>query len=366
MATDASGPSPPTPLLRLRGLRTAQLPAAGTQGAELAPLLAAAVREAAPFIDSAAPKRGARGPETRALWRKKPGAGGARGAEHRFLRFHPDSAAGVEVSVRAVGAAELGGGGGGEGGAHETWVCRRSVHEDAARPGTASWGEFARGLRDEHAASERAFTPACVGARRALAWDCAGVRVAETGPTTTTTTTTTWGRFTLELLEMRHRVGRPVLRDRTFPVLQMTCVALAGGGEEAEARGDDEFLVVSIPVPDFGAASPASELARERGAQVARYVSVERVRRIRGGAGGEGAEGAGGGARIEWLMATAGDAGGVLPAWLQSMATPAVIWKDVPLFLAWVRREREKKEDGAQGEEEGGREVRGQEGVGAA
>ncbi|XXG93974.1 hypothetical protein Hte_000224 [Hypoxylon texense] len=326
------------PLVRLWGLRTEQLPAATASADELAPLLMAILQEAVPFIDSAAPKASA-APDPK-LWRRK------------GTHSHADSAAKVEVLERAVPAADLeriaaaaaaaaasssssGGGSGsgsGSGGkpkaaGSETWCCRRSVHADKAEKGTASWAEFDRCFRQHHAESERAFTPACLDAREALRWDCAGVEAHEGG--------LAWTDFRLVVEEMRHRIGKPVLKDRTFPVLQMAC-RVADGGEGAR----EEFVVVSIPVPDF-AKSEKSTLAAEKGAQVATYVSVERIRKL------DGEDGDGDGS-IEWLMATASDAGGVLPAWVQNLAAPGVIWKDVPLFLGWIAKERQSgAKDGA-------------------
>ncbi|KXJ95480.1 hypothetical protein Micbo1qcDRAFT_157436 [Microdochium bolleyi] len=187
--------------------------------------------------------------------------------------------------------------------------------------------------------------------------------------------------------EMRHKVGRPVLRDRTFPVLQMTCrrviasgtkdgpgtrdhdttPAAAGpdgetpeppadtevavestGGDDISQAADDaaaaaaaadtktpdvgnntgqEFLVVSIPVPDFGE-DKRSKLASEANAQVAVYVSVERVRKMASNG------------QIEWVMATASDAGGVLPMWVQTAAVPTKLWKDVPMLFSWLVKRR--------------------------
>ncbi|KAI1805010.1 hypothetical protein F4811DRAFT_517765 [Daldinia bambusicola] len=351
--TTTTPPNNLGPLIRLRGLRTTQLPPPNASPSELAPLLRAILKEALPFIDSAAPKAQNDGTPDPKVWKKKKKKGG-----HK----HADSAAEVEVLERVVGGRELEaamgekgagtedegrgeGEGEGEGNGRrlrdETWCCRRSLHADEPARGTASWAEFARSFRDEHARTERAFTPACVGARRALAWDCGGVtydaydtrvsgeEAGEGGEA--------WGRFSLVVEEMRHRIGRPVLKDRTFPVLQMTATRISKEGEGQEGREGDEFVVVSIPVPDFGE-SEMSRLAREKGAQVARYVSVERIRRVKDG-GGEGA-------KVEWLMATASDAGGVLPAWVQNMAAPGVIWKDVPLFLGWIAKERVKSQGG--------------------
>ncbi|KAH9902208.1 hypothetical protein F4778DRAFT_781442 [Xylariomycetidae sp. FL2044] len=329
------------PLVRLWGIRTAQLPAPTEEADELAPFLISLLQEAVPFIDSAAPKKKKKNPaDGRKLWKPK------------GSRTHADSAAPVEVSERTIPAAALrpfaAGTGTGTGDSRpsgEYWACRRSVHEDAARTGTASWAEFDRCFRADHAASERAFTPNVLDAREALRWrGAAAVEAREGGRV--------WRDFGLAVVEMRHKVGRPLLKDRTFPVLQMTCSAAAvesSGGGEGEGEGEEgkEFLVVSVPVPDFADAE-ASQLAREKGAQVAFYASVERVRKLPPGREGEG-EGEGG--RIEWLMATASDAAGVLPGWVQNLAMPGVIWKDVPLFLGWIARERGK----GKGEGEGGK-----------
>ncbi|OTA69187.1 hypothetical protein K449DRAFT_396546 [Hypoxylon sp. EC38] len=310
------------PLVRLWGIQTAQLPAATASADELAPLLMAILQEAVPFIDSAAPKAslnhssiGAAAAPDPKLWKRK------------GTHSHPDSASKIEVLERVVPAAELekvasrSGGREGKDGkeekvkGEETWCCRRSVHEDKKEKGTASWDEFVRCFRDEHARSEKAFTPACLDAYEAIKWDCDGVEAEEGG--------VAWTGFQLRVEEMRHRIGKPVLKDRTFPVLQMA----------AEVTGErKEFVVVSIPIPDF-AGSERSKLAREKGAQVAYYVSVERIRKMDGDD-----------EKIEWLMATASDAAGVLPAWVQNLAAPGVIWKDVPLFLGWIAKERRKQE----------------------
>jgi hypothetical protein len=296
------------PLIRLWGISTTQLPPPTATADDLTPLLISILQEAVPFIDGAAPRSGS-APDSR-LWK------------HKSDRSSADSAAKVEVWERTIGEGELARTrAAGESDKRrkaegETWCARRSVHDDAARQGTASWDEFERCFRLEHAEAEEAFTPTVVATHEALAWDCDGIEVKleveEAGET--------WHGFALKVEEMRHRVGKP-LKDRTFPVLQMV----------ASAKGGGEFLVVSIPVPDFGT-SAKSRLAREKGAQVGRYVSVERVRRM------------GDGGQVEWLMATASDAGGILPMWVQNMAMPGVVWKDVPLFIGWIGAERKKRD----------------------
>ena len=39
---------------------------------------------------------------------------------------------------------------------------------------------------------------------------------------------------------------------------------------------------------------------------------------------------------VEWVMATASDARGALPGWVQKLGTPGAVVKDVGLFLGWV------------------------------
>ena len=333
-AAAAALPSPPSPttpreqlgpLLRLWGLNRAQLPDASATAADLAPFLLSILQEAVPFIDSVAPKSPATAPDA---------AGGKQLWKQKSTKTFADSAGKVELLERTVATADLEAAAARAGLTSvrptrpETWVCRRSLHRDAAARGSASWAEFRSCLKDRHAETEDAFTPSVVGAREAMAWDCAGVEGAEAGQR--------WGDFTLRVEEMRHRVGRP-LRDRTFPVLQMTCAVLddgtaapaaAAAAEQPAPLPPREFLVVSITIPDF-AAAPQAQLSRDKKVVVASYVSVERVRKLPAWDG-----------EIEWIMATASDARGVLPMWVQTMAVPGQIAKDVPLFLAWLARER--------------------------
>ncbi|KAM0819502.1 hypothetical protein AB5N19_05318 [Seiridium cardinale] len=300
------------PLIRLSGIPLAQLPSPTASPDALSTFVLTILREALPFIDSASPTSGSSVDPK--LWK------------HKGDKTSPDSAAKVEAWERVcqpAGTAEK-----------ETWALRKSVHEDRAETGTASWAEFERCFRDEHAEAEDAFTPNVLATHEALAWDCAGISPTQEGGQT-------WGDFRLRVEEMRHKIGKP-LKDRTFPVLQLT----------AGVEGGHEFVVVSIPVPDFGS-SESSKLAREKTAQVAYYVSVERIRKLADG-------------KIEWLMATASDAGGVLPQFVQNLAMPGVVWKDVPLFLAWIAKERQKRDVARDGVFDKGRQTQAQEPAGPA
>ncbi|KAK6205858.1 putative component of NuA3 histone acetyltransferase complex [Pestalotiopsis sp. IQ-011] len=306
------------PLVRLAGIPLSRLPPAGAGPDALTPLVHGMLREALPFLVSASPNSA--GPDPKAgVWK------------HKGDKTSPDSAAKVEAWERVVSVRD--------GREKETWALRRSAHEDKAERGTAGWGEFEACFRREHAEAEDAFTPNVLATHEALAWDCRGVPALEGEDGEA------WAGFSLKVEEMRHKIGRPVLRDRTFPVLQLTAAAVAGGGGAGEQQQKKDFVVVSVPVPDFGD-SGSSRLSGEKGAQVARYVSVERIRKLREG---------GDGGKIEWLMATASDAGGVLPQCVQNMAMPGVVWKDVPLFLGWIARERQGGRDVARDGVSGGK-----------
>jgi len=110
------------------------------------------------------------------------------------------------------------------------------------------------------------------------------------------------------------------------------------------------FLVVTIPVIDL-LSSPAitatqREAARKMsfGAITGTYTSVERFRKLSVQDSTAYGEGEGNPGDIEWVMATASDAHGVLPGWVQALAVPGQIAKDVPLFLKWVEEERRKED----------------------
>ncbi|KIN04780.1 hypothetical protein OIDMADRAFT_192146 [Oidiodendron maius Zn] len=193
----------------------------------------------------------------------------------------------------------------------ETWFCRRSCHQDNAEKGTASWDEFKRSFKEHHAETEDAFTPTIIGAREAIKWDTSGIELETQGQR--------WTNITVAVEEMKHKIDPKPLKNRTFPVAQVT----------AELAGVQEFIVVSIPIIDFQN-SPYAEFARDKTLVVARYTAIERIRVLPGT--GE----------VEWIMATVSDAGGVLPHWMQNLAVPSAIAKDVELFLAWIPSQRKE------------------------
>ncbi|KAM0118431.1 hypothetical protein ACP6JC_004915 [Aspergillus fumigatus] len=59
-------------------------------------------------------------------------------------------------------------------GEEEFWACRKSVHQDTAVDGSASWEEFRRGLRENHSENEMAYTPSVTSVERLLEWPTEG------------------------------------------------------------------------------------------------------------------------------------------------------------------------------------------------
>ncbi|TAQ88889.1 hypothetical protein B7494_g2818 [Chlorociboria aeruginascens] len=304
------------PYLRLEGISCAQLPPGGkgvepptastektldgsasTAAPNLKTFITKVITESVPFIDSVAPKSGTAG-----TW-------AAKGKPKKYA----SSGAPVYLYERTVAGADLDKIDGmnqfSADRKDETWFCRRSCHKNEATKGSASWEEFSRSFKDHHAETEDAFTSTVIGAREAMRWDTSGIEVEANGDR--------WTNITMVVEEMTHRIDPKPLKNRTFPVLQLA----------AELKGVQEFLVISIPLTDFEK-SPYAQYTRDKSLVIGAYVAVERVRIVP--SSGE----------IEWIMATASDAKGVLPQWMQNMGVPSVIAKDVDMFLAWIPGQR--------------------------
>lgn len=305
------------PLVRLEGISIKQLPAGGIGYSkppsdaveartstgitpDLKLFLTNVLVESIPFIDSAAPRSGF--PTT--SWKRKgsprtfaSSEGVVETLERTLLGKELDKVAGLN-QFRQDGKAE-------------TWYCRRSCHRNVAEKRTASWSEFTFAFKDNHPATEDAFTPTVIGAREAMVWDCDGMDIELEGEK--------WVDLTLTAVEMAHKIPRP-LKNRVFPIIQVT----------AAVAGREEFLVVSIPLSDFGD-SPHSELAKSKDMVIAAYTSIERIRVLP--SNGD----------IEWVMATASNAGGILPQWIQNLSVPGILPRDVEMFMDWVAGRRSDK-----------------------
>lgn len=317
------------PLVRLWGIQPSQLPSTSAGPEELTPFLTAILREALPFI-AALPSA--------STTSQSPASSNSPWKTHG-VKTYPGSTSPVHLFERVVPAAELAA----VARAHnppgvspdkirgpETWVARRSVHDDAAARGTASWAEWRRCFKEGHAEAERDFTPTVLSTRVRRAWDCAGVRV-RLGEDT-------WADWTLKVEESTHKLPAP-LRNRLFPVVQAT----------AAVEGRREVLVVQMATTaDDGAAGAGEGAGGQSGTVLGAYTSVERVREVPGTGAGTGD--GGDVAAIEWVMGTVSDARGVLPAWMQKMAVPGQVAKDVDMFLSWIANERTKdKKNQAEG-----------------
>ena len=257
--------------------------------------------ESIPFIDDVAPKSG-----SASTWK-------AKGSPKKYA----SSAAPVHLYERTVAGKDLDKVEGmskfSADRKDETWFCRRSCHKNNAEKGTASWEEFIRCFKDHHAETEDAFTPTVIGAREAMKWDTSGIEVEVHGGR--------WKNVTVAVEEMKHQIDPKPLKNRTFPVVQVA----------AALEGAEEFLVVSIPLTDFET-SPYAEFARDKSLVVAAYTSIERVRVLP--SNGD----------VEWIMATASDAGGVLPQWMQNLAVPGKVAKDVEMFMTWIPTQRNRQD----------------------
>jgi hypothetical protein len=306
------------PLVRLEGISIQQLPSGGkgavtgsTAAAEASSnsgsgaldihtFITNVITEAVPFIDGVAPKSG-----NEPTWKKK-GTGKQYSSSDALVHSYERTVSGRELD-KITGMSQFS-----ADRKDETWFCRRSCHRNAAENGTASWQEFVRSFKEHHHESEDAFTPAVVGAREAITWDTEGMEVDVEGER--------WVDISLKMVEMKHKIDPKPLKNRTFPVLQLA----------ASLAGTQEFIVVSIPITDFDK-SPNAEYAKDKSLVVASYASIERIRILP--KSGE----------VEWIMATASDAGGVLPQWLQNLAVPGKIAHDVDMFLAWIPSQRKLK-----------------------
>ncbi|CZT49643.1 uncharacterized protein RSE6_10521 [Rhynchosporium secalis] len=311
------------PWVRLEGISISQLPAEGkgvapnnrdesekvhagsastTTAPRLQTFIQKTIEESVPFIDGVAPKNDG----ANVTWKLKGSP-----------RTYDSSEAPVQVYERVVRGKDLdkleGMSQFSADRRDETWFCRRSSHRNAPEPKTASWKEFVRCFKEHHAESEHAFTPTVIGDRQAMSWDTSGIEVEVRGER--------WAGITVVVEEMKHRIDPKPLSNRVFTVVQII----------AALSGTSEFLVISIPITDFGK-SPYADFAKDKSLVAGAYASVERIRILP--SNGE----------IEWIMATASDAGGLIPQWVQNLAVPAAVAKDVDFFMSWIPSQRTNKD----------------------
>lgn len=257
----------------------------------------------------------------------------ARNFSHHSTKSVPASVAPVEVLTYSVPSLEIAQISWSEGQAVsrskpraagvENWIARKSVHQDissksAEKPGHASWREFVFGLRDEHSVHESKFTPSLYDTKHILDWNDEIKTMSARGDIGT------YKEPTMAIYEICHIIPGP-LSPRCFPVLVATA-----------SVDDNSFVVVTVPV-NLGSGVEEAYYTADRNVKdgatsqqrkqvvAGVYAAVELVSR-----NPERNE-------IEWIMATASDAKGNLPAWIQKFGVPGQIVKDVGYFLKWIR-----------------------------
>ncbi|TKA31068.1 hypothetical protein B0A50_02036 [Salinomyces thailandicus] len=195
----------------------------------------------------------------------------------------------------------------------ETWFVRRSIHENAAKEGTANWDEFDMGLRRDHSQHEMEYTPDVRDAHQVLSWDeMITEQAGDTGKQVGE-----WTDVQMSLMEMVHHIPPP-LNDRVFCVLVITAKHVSGG----------KFLVVQIPADTTNMPRARYSPGKPGNPTQGMYTSVERGEIVEGMKG------------IKWEMGTASDAKGALPMFVQKLGTPGALVKDVGLFMDWCAKRR--------------------------
>lgn len=190
-------------------------------------------------------------------------------------------------------------------GQSETWFARRSCHRDAAEAGTASWQEFDDALRENHSQHEKDYTPDVVDAHEVLDWDDELESIQRTWAG--------WTKINVNLMEMVRKIPFP-LNNRVFRVMVIT------------AKKDSEFYVVQIPVDLSNV--PGNKYNKDSKVTPGMYCSIERCVLVDKGD------------HTVWHMATASDAGGNLPMFMQKLGVPGAVVKDVGLVIDWIEKRR--------------------------
>ncbi|KAF2840309.1 hypothetical protein M501DRAFT_690692 [Patellaria atrata CBS 101060] len=175
----------------------------------------------------------------------------------------------------------------------ERWTSRSSTHEDKSAFRTASWDEFNAVLFTDRNRNEGRYTPDILEVTEVCNWNDKMPQL-EDGLTD----------ISLSLWAMYHKMPT-FLSNRRFMVIVAT------------ARfSDNMFLTVKVPVePVHNSTRPCID---------GQYVSIEKVERFPDSR------------EIQWDMATASDAGGMLPLWVQRPGIGPAIAKDVGLVMKYL------------------------------
>ncbi|KAL1643496.1 hypothetical protein SLS58_004856 [Diplodia intermedia] len=300
MASQPAAQQPPRPLVHLQNLEAADLPphpnirTPENHNVVLLDFLQRVLNDGVNFADTQIPR------------------------ERSTTMASPPSMVPVEVLKSEVTVQN----GARNGTTREKWVWRRSLHRNAQHLGTATFEEFDANLRARHSVHELEWAPTVYDAHLVASW-------AEDIATTNGNVEKgvdlggTYTDVTMDVYEMCHNPSA-LITNRAFPVVVIT------------AKTDSEgFVVIQIPVnlsvfPNGDVLYANGRNRREADTALRRkkttpgmYVSVERVT-VRGG-------------EVQWVMATASDAKGNVPKFLQKTAVPKAVVKDVGSFFAWLR-----------------------------
>lgn len=227
----------------------------------------------------------------------------------------------------------------------EHWFARKSVHKDLSsrnttHPGNASWNEFVYGLRDNHSKHEEDFTPNLFDAHHVCDWS-EQVKAMESQGKIVGDDGKKYSSVTMSIYEMCHATPPPT-SARCFPVLVVTA-----------SVSSEEFIAVTVPInlgSDVSSSFYSSGKHLKEGSTPQQrkdvvlgiYAAVETVKRRPVEGADHGVEGT----EVEWIMATASDAKGNLPMWLQKKSLPGMLPKDVSYFMKWIKSVPESEVEG--------------------
>jgi hypothetical protein len=223
----------------------------------------------------------------------------------------------------------------------DTWFARWSEHPDA---GLIRWDIFDAVLRKDHSAHEGEYTPNVFDTNTVLAWRVPEAVGKACG----------MKDVSLEITNMYHGIPAP-LNDRVFTVLVLAGVRTDLSSQEQGDR--DEFVVVQLPVdltcfpekvkkkchhqidsmtyqPPKISPNHASRGKVGKKLVQGEYASVEKVTRIVAETAENGTFAPS--SSNVWTMATASNAKGVLPMWVQKKAVPGEIVKDVEYVYGYI------------------------------
>jgi hypothetical protein len=227
----------------------------------------------------------------------------------------------------------------------EHWFTRRSIHKnisskDTQQPGHAQWQEFVFGLRDNHSKHEEEFTPTLFDARKVVDWAGQVRKLEEEG----SLNREGYRDATMSIYEMCHEVPKP-LSPRMFAVLVITASVV--GQRWMESGDEEQFVAVTVPVylpPGTKAAFYSSFRNYKEGENEKQkshvvqglYCAVETCTLRKKGDSEE----------VDWIMGTASDAKGNLPMFIQKLALPGAVPKDVSYFMKWIKTVDETRIEG--------------------